>query len=107
MSADRGNAAGARLERVIGIVLLAGVRASSVCLAVGLVLALVMGDSRIAAILLQAGIIVLLATPLARVVVSTVQYVSDRDWRFATLTFVVLLELIASAVAALVFNRKI
>ena len=33
--------------------------------------------------------------------------VSDRDWRFATLTFVVLLELIASAVAALVFNRKI
>ena len=49
----------------------------------------------------------LLATPVARVVVSTVQYVGERDWPFATLTFVVLLELIASAVAALVFNRKI
>ena len=107
MSADRGNAAGARLERVIGIVLLAGVRASSVCLAVGLVLALVMGDSRIAAILLQAGIIVLLATPVARVIVSIVQYASQRDWGFTLLTAVVLLELMASAVAALVFNRRV
>ena len=56
--------------------------------------------------LLNAGIIVLLATPVSRVVVSTVEYAVARDWAFATLTFVVLLELIASAVAALVFNRK-
>ena len=84
-----------------------GVIVSSACLAVGLLLSLVTGDGAVAGFLLNAGIIVLLATPLARVVVSTVQYVSERDWAFATLTFVVLLELIASAVAALVFNRKI
>jgi uncharacterized membrane protein len=96
-----------KLERLIGIVLRGGVMVSSACLAVGLLLSLVIGDGGVAGFLLNAGIIVLLATPLARVVVSTVQYVHERDWRFATLTFVVLLELIASAVAALVFNRKI
>ena len=96
-----------KLERLIGIVLRGGVIVSSACLAAGLLLSLVTGDGGVAGLLLNAGIIVLLATPLARVVVSTVQYVSERDWRFATLTFVVLLELIASAVAALVFNRKI
>jgi uncharacterized membrane protein len=96
-----------KLERLIGIVLRGGVIVSSACLAAGLLLSILIGDGGVAGILLNAGIIVLLATPLARVVVSTVQYVSDRDWRFATLTFVVLLELIASAVAALVFNRKI
>jgi uncharacterized membrane protein len=96
-----------KLERLIGIVLRGGVIVSSTCLAAGLLLSLVTGDGGVAGFLLNAGIIVLLATPLARVVVSTVQYVSERDWRFATLTFVVLLELIASAVAALVFNRKV
>ena len=96
-----------KLERLVGIVLRGGVIVSSACLAAGLLLSLVTGDGGVAGLLLNAGIIVLLATPLARVVVSTVKYVSERDWRFATLTFVVLLELIASAVAALVFNRKI
>ena len=93
------------LERVIGIVLRAGVTASSVCLAAGLLLSLATGGGAVAGILLNTGIIVLLATPVARVIVSTVQYVSERDWRFATLTFIVLLELVASAVAALAFNR--
>ena len=93
------------LERVIGIVLRAGVTASSVCLAAGLLLSLATGGGAVAGLLLHTGIIVLLATPVARVIVSTVQYVSERDWRFATLTFIVLLELVASAVAALAFNR--
>jgi uncharacterized membrane protein len=95
-----------KLERLIGIVLRAGVVISSTCLAVGLLLYLATGGV-LAALLLNAGIVVLLATPLARVVVSTVEYVSQRDWRFAALTFIVLLELVASAVAALVFNRRI
>jgi uncharacterized membrane protein len=95
-----------KLERLIGIVLRAGVVISSTCLAVGLLLYLATGGV-LAAVLLNAGIVVLLATPLARVVVSTVEYVSQRDWRFAALTFIVLLELVASAVAALVFNRRI
>jgi uncharacterized membrane protein len=95
-----------KLERLIGIVLRAGVVISSTCLAVGLLLYLATGGE-LAAFLLNAGIVVLLATPVARVIVSTIQYVSERDWAFATLTLVVLLELAASAIAALVFNRKV
>jgi len=95
-----------KLERLIGIVLRAGVVISSTCLAIGLLLYLATGGA-LGVLLLNAGVVVLLATPLARVVVSTVQYVSQRDWRFALLTFIVLLELVASAVAALVFNRRI
>jgi uncharacterized membrane protein len=96
-----------KLERLIGIVLRAGVMASSTCLAVGLLLSLATGGHAMAALLLNVGIVVLLATPLARVIVSTTQYIGERDWLFATLTLVVLLELVASAVAALVFNSKI
>ena len=96
-----------KLERLIGTVLRAGVFASSACLTMGLLLSLATGGNAVSVFLLNAGIVVLLATPVARVIVSTIQYVSERDWPFATLTFVVLLELVASAVAALVFNRKI
>jgi uncharacterized membrane protein len=96
-----------KLERVIGVVLRAGVMVSSTCLAVGLVLSLATGGGTVAAALLNVGIVVLLATPLARVIVSTVQYIGERDWLFATLTLAVLLELVASAVAALVFNQRI
>ena len=96
-----------KLERLIGQVLRAGVMASSACLVAGLLLSLATGGGPAASFLLNAGIVVLLATPVARVIVSTVQYVSERDWTFATLTVIVLLELVASAVAALVFNRRI
>ena len=95
------------LERIIGVVLRAGVATSSTCLAVGLVLSLATGGGAAATVLLHAGIIILLATPVARVIVSIVQYVSEHDWTFATLTIIVLVELMASAVAALVFNRRI
>ncbi|HEY7286311.1 MAG TPA: DUF1634 domain-containing protein [Vicinamibacterales bacterium] len=96
-----------RLERSIGFVLRAGVIFSSACLALGLLMSLMEMQPRIAAILLQTGVLALLCTPVARVVISTVEYVVERDWRFATLTAIVLLELLASAVAALVFNRKL
>lgn len=107
MSADRGSERTAPLERIIGTVLRAGVMASSVCLAAGLVLSLATGGGALSGFLMNAGIIVLLATPVARVVVSIAQYVSQRDWAFATLTFIVLLELAASALAALVLNRRV
>src|SRR5262249_322566 len=96
-----------RLEHAIGVVLRSGVIVSSVCLAVGLALSFTGAIPGGAAPLLQVGIIVLLCTPVARVVFSTVEYVSDRDWPFASLTTIVLLELLASAVAALAFNRRI
>jgi len=94
-----------RLERTIGAVLRAGVIASSLALAVGLLLQFM--NAPVAQVLLHAGILTLLATPVARVVVSIVGYIHVRDWTFSTLTAIVLLELLASAVAALVFNKRL
>jgi uncharacterized membrane protein len=96
-----------RLERAIGIVLRAGVMASSVLLATGLVLSLAGAGGSSSYVLLQTGILILLFTPMARVVISTVEYATSGEWRFAALTAIVLLELIASGVAALVFNKKL
>ena len=97
-----------RLECIIGRVLRVGVAASSACLTVGLALSFLGGFAPgVAGGLLQIGILVLLATPVARVVVSIAQYVSDRVWAFAALTASVLVELMASAAAALLFNRKL
>jgi len=93
------------LERWVGVVLRAGVMASSTCLAVGLLLVLINGEGGAAGLLLHTGIVVLLATPVARVVVSTAQYVIARDWAFTALTMIVLVELMASVVAAFVLNR--
>jgi uncharacterized membrane protein len=108
MNGDRDTVAnGRRLEHSIGVVLRAGVVASSACLAAGLVLALVTGEGGVAGVLLNTGIIVLLVTPVARVVVSIVRYASDRDWAFTLLTSIVLIELLASAAAALLFNRRL
>ena len=100
--------AGERLERTIGVVLRAGVAISSVCLAVGLAMEMLGGPAAAAAAaLLQVGIVVLLATPAARVVVSILQYAIERDWAFVALAGIVLVELMASAVAALVFNARL
>ncbi len=105
MTGDRESRVGP-LEQWVGAVLRVGVMASSACLAVGLVLVLIYGERGAAGILLHIGIIVLLATPVARVVVSTVQYVIARDWTFTLLTLIVLVELMASVVAAFVLNRS-
>ena len=94
-----------RLERTIGVVLRAGVTASCLALAAGLILTFM--DAPGAQWLLHAGILTLLATPVARVVVSIAEYIDERDWRFVTLTAIVLVELLASAVAALVFNQRV
>jgi uncharacterized membrane protein len=96
-----------RLERTIGLVLRVGVTASSIALASGLVLSFLGGPGPAAQLLLQIGILTLLATPVARVMVSIAEYVRERDWTFVTLTAIVLIELLASAVAALVFNKRL
>jgi uncharacterized membrane protein len=96
-----------QFEQLIGKVLRVGVLVSSACLAVGLVLSFLSSPPSIATPLLQLGIVVLLCTPVARVVVSVLEYIGKRDWLFATLTLIVLAELVASGVAALIFNRKL
>jgi len=95
-----------RLERAIGLALRAGVTASTVCLGAGLVLSLA-GRASAADVLLRAGVIILLATPVTRVLISIVDYARERDWPFVALTAIVLVELMASAAAALLFNRRV
>jgi uncharacterized membrane protein len=99
--------ADARFEERLGRVLRLGVRVSSACLAVGLILELAGAWPVLAALLFTVGLVVLMATPVARVAVSVVAYVMQRDWLFATLTAIVLFELGASLVAALVFHRRL
>ena len=95
------------LERLVGEILRIGVWTSSVSLAAGLALSLAAVAVPAANLLLQIGTLVLVFTPVARVIVSTIEYIAERDWTFATLTLIVLAELMASAAAALVFNRRI
>jgi len=83
------------------------VKTSTACLAAGLLLSLAVGVTPLARVFLNAGIVVLLATPVARVVVSIVDYVKQRDRVFVVLTTIVFVELMASVVAALVFNRRL
>ena len=95
----------ADLERLIGRVLQIGVAASSLSLALGL--AALIPFPHASAWLLQAGIIILILTPTARVVLSIVEYASARDWTFTLLTSIVLLELVGGAIAAFVFHKRL
>jgi uncharacterized membrane protein len=94
-----------RLEERIGVVLRVGILASTVCLASGL--AANLWQPTVADWLLNIGIIVLIATPSARVVMSLVSFLKERDGLFAVLTAIVLVELGASVIAALIFHARI
>ena len=89
------------LELQLGRLLRAGVVLSSLALGVGLVVALAFGPGAAATNLLTLGVLLLIGTPVARVVVSSISYARRRDWMFTLLTLIVLSELIASIVAAM------
>jgi uncharacterized membrane protein len=97
---DQEHAVTAALERTIGRVLRAGTVTSSVFLALGLAMAIAGADNVFTRLLPSTGVIILMATPAARVVVSFVDYVRQRDWVFVTLTAIVLLTLGGSVIAA-------
>jgi uncharacterized membrane protein len=94
-----------RLESHLGRLLLGGVLSSAVCLAVGLILWLTTAAPAVANGLLSAGLFILMATPILRVVVSLVEYVRMRDWFFVTTTFVVLIVLFVT-IAVAVMNAR-
>jgi uncharacterized membrane protein len=89
-----------RLDRAVGRVLNVGVTASSACLAIGLGLSMSAVTAGAAHLLLNAGLVVLMATPVGRVVISVREYALERDWPFVLLTTIVLLELAGSLLAA-------
>jgi uncharacterized membrane protein len=85
-----------RLELQVGRLLHAGVWVASACLATGLALWMMAGPDRVSGLLLTGGLIVLMLTPLARVIASLVAYVRLRDWFFAGTTLLVLGVLVAA-----------
>ena len=97
MSADDNR----RTEVILGHVLTAGTRASTASLAAGLVLTFALPGAPITAILLTLGILVLMATPLTRVVVSIAAFARQRDWKFVLLASTVLALLLGSVAVAL------
>jgi uncharacterized membrane protein len=90
-----------RLERWLGRILTAGVLASTGLLAIGLALELLGAEHDVATALMNAGLIALMATPVARVVTSVVEYALERDWLFLTLTSAVLVILFGSLVVSM------
>lgn len=90
----------AHLELMIGEVLRFGTIASSSLFAIGLVMTLAGYRVDVARLLLEAALIVLMATPATRVVISVIEYVRERDWVFVVLTLIVLLALGGSVMAA-------
>ena len=82
------------LELKLGRLLFAGVTSSAVCLAAGLGLTLAGGYAAAANVILTTGLVILMITPLARVVTSLVVYVRMRDWVFVGTTILVFVELL-------------
>jgi uncharacterized membrane protein len=90
-----------RLERLLGIVLRAGATASTTLLAVGLLFLVVAPSHPWGSAIATAGILILIATPVARVVTSVAQYATEGDWLFTALTATVLVILFGSLLVAL------
>jgi hypothetical protein len=90
-----------RLETLLGRLLLGGVLSAATCLAAGLALSLTHAAASIANALLTVGLVILMATPILRVVVSLVEYARMRDWFFVLTTLVVLIVLFVTIAVAL------
>ena len=90
-----------RLERHLGRLLFAGVSSSAALLLVGLLLWMTGTAPALSHGVLNAGLIVLMATPILRVIVSLIEYVRMRDWFFVLTTLGVLIVLFASVALAL------
>jgi uncharacterized membrane protein len=90
-----------RLEERLGRLLVTGVIVSAVLLAGGLLFWLWHPGAPRTDWLLNAGLIVLMGTPIVRVIVSVAEYVRLREWFFVIVTLVVLAELTVTVGVAL------
>jgi uncharacterized membrane protein len=82
-----------RLEELFGKVLVSGVVASAILLSLGLLFWMLGFDGAWDQRLLNTGLVTLMLTPIARVVVSAVEYTRRRDWFFAATSAAVLVVL--------------
>lgn len=85
------------IELILALFLRGGSMVAALLLALGLV-DMVLWQAQIAPKLITAGILVLMSTPVMRVVVAGVIFIKERDWRFALFSLVVLIAVIAGAV---------
>lgn len=95
-----------RLEQKLGQLLVSGVITSATLLAFGLFFWMLNPAASRTDWLLNAGLIVLMATPIMRVVVSVAEYVRLRQWFFVAVTLVVLAELTVTVVVALTADGR-
>lgn len=84
----------------MGLVLRIGTVVSTTLLVVGIVLALAVGQMRAADTLLTAGLIILMATPVAHLLVALVDEITAREWSFVAIGALVLALLGGSLVVA-------
>ncbi len=94
----------ARLEVRLGRLLTIGSMISTVLLAIGVATWLVVPGAAITGTLISAGLLILMATPVARVAVSVVGFAVQREWRYVLMTAIVLATL-AGSVAVAVWDR--
>ena len=90
-----------RLERHLGRLLISGVALSAAALIIGLAFYILNPSSVAGGNLLAGGLIILMATPMLRVVVSIVEYIRMGEWFFVLVTLVVLAELAMTVTYAL------
>jgi uncharacterized membrane protein len=95
-----------QLEVQLGRLLHVGVLTSAVCLATGLALWIAGTAAGPANALLTAGLVMLMATPILRVVVSLIEYVRMRDWFFVATTVVVFGVLVVTVTLAVLKARS-
>ena len=90
-----------RLEVHLGRLLFGGLMSAAALLGSGLALWMSGYAHPVAEALLTAGLFVLMATPILRVVVSLVEYARMRDWFFVATTLIVLGVLLTTVTVAL------
>ena len=84
----------------MGLVLRIGTSVSTALLVVGIVLALAVPQVRAAETLITAGLIILMATPVAHLLVALVDEITAREWSFVAIGACVLALLGGSLVVA-------
>lgn len=88
---------GGELESRLSWVGLTAVVLSALALAAGLGCHVADQNAALSARLLQAGFVILMATPILRVLISTAERMRQRDWTFVVVTVVVLAEVALAA----------
>jgi uncharacterized membrane protein len=76
-------------DRVVALVLRVGAFSCFFVMLAGLLIGL-FGHGRIAAELERAGVLLMLATPVVRVLVAGILFLRERDWKYGAISFGVL-----------------